>query len=123
MYTKEASDIQSLIDDYFQGIFHGDTEKLKAVFHPQCLLFGDINGQSYFKNVDEYLEAVRNRKSPLELGENFGMEITGIEILGANAMAKVHLPMLGYNYYDFLSLSKIAGKWLIVNKLFTNVYT
>jgi hypothetical protein len=33
------------------------------------------------------------------------------------------LPMLGYNYYDFLSLSKISGRWQIVNKLFTNVYT
>lgn len=123
MYTKETTEIQSLIDDYFKGIFHGDVEKLRLTFHPQCLLFGDINGQPYFKNVDEYLEGVRNRKSPHEQGENFKMEILGIEILGNNAFAKLHLPMLGYNYYDFLSLSKISGRWQIVNKLFTNVYT
>src|SRR5687768_7796534 len=123
MYTKETTEIQSLIDDYFKGIFRGDVEKLRLAFHPQCLLFGDINGQPYFKNVDEYLEGVRNRKSPHEQGENFSMEILGIEISGNNAIAKLHLPMLGYNYYDFLSLSKIAGRWQIVNKLFTNVYT
>lgn len=123
MYTQETTEIQSLIDDYFKGIFHGDVEKLRLAFHPKCLLFGDINGQPYFKNVDDYLEGVRNRKSPHEQGENFRMEILGIEILGNNAIAKLHLPMLGYNYYDFLSLSKISGRWQIVNKLFTNVYT
>ena len=123
MYTKETTAIQSLIDDYFKGIFHGDIEKLRPAFHPQCLLFGDINGQPYFNNLDEYIEGVKNRKSPQEQGESFQMEILGIEILGNNAIAKLHLPMLGYNYYDFLSLSKISGSWQIVNKLFTNVYT
>ncbi len=123
MYTKETTEIQSLIDDYFKGIFHGDIGKLRLAFHPQSLLFGDINGQPYFKNVDEYIEGVKNRKSPHEQGESFSMEILGIEILGNNAIAKLHLPMLGYNYYDFLSLSKISGRWQIVNKLFTNVYT
>ncbi|WP_394329748.1 nuclear transport factor 2 family protein [Zunongwangia profunda] len=29
--------------------------------------------------------------------------------------------MLGFNYYDYLSLFKINGEWKIVNKLFTNV--
>ena len=123
MYTKETTAIQSLIDDYFKGIFHGDIGKLRPAFHPQCLLFGDINGQPYFKNLDEYIEGVKNRKSPQEQGESFQMEMLGIEILGNNAIAKLHLPMLGYNYYDFLSLSKISGSWQIVNKLFTNVYT
>lgn len=123
MYTKEITEIQSLADNYFKGIFHGDIEKLRSAFHPQCLLFGDINGQPYFKNVDDYIEGVKNRKSPHEQGESFRMEILGIEILGSNAIAKLHLPMLGYNYYDFLSLSKISGRWQIVNKLFTNVYT
>ena len=123
MYTKETTAIQSLIDDYFKGIFHGDIEKLRPAFHPQCLLFGDINGQPYFNNLDEYIEGVKNRKSPQEQGESFQMEILGIEILGNNAIAKLHLPMLGYNYYDFHSLSKISGSWQIVNKLFTSVYT
>lgn len=123
MYSKESIEIQSLLDDYFKGIFHGDIEKLRPVFDPRCLLYGDIDGHPYFKNVDDYIEGVKNRKSPGELGEDFRMEILGIEILGNNAIAKLHVPMLGKNYYDLLSLSKISGNWVIVNKLFTNVYT
>ena len=75
----------------------------------------------YFKNLGEYLEGVKNRKCPKELGETFNMKVLSIEILGNNAIAKLHLPMLGFNYYDLMSLSNIDSKWVIVNKLFTNV--
>lgn len=121
MFEKEAADIQETIAEYFKGIFFGDIPKLKSVFHPQCLLFGDINGQPYFKTVNEYLEGVQNRKSPNELGETFKMKILSIELINSIAYVKLHVPMLGYNYHDFISMNKIDGRWMIVNKLFTNL--
>ncbi|RPE09544.1 nuclear transport factor 2 family protein [Chitinophaga lutea] len=120
MYAKQSIAVQSVINGYFDGIYRGDTALLGEVFHPQALLCGDINGQPYFKTVNEYLEVVRNRKSPQELGENFRMEVLGIEMLGNNAIAKLRVPMLGYDYYDYLSLTVIEGKWRIMNKLFTH---
>lgn len=121
MFEKSVIEIQAVINNYFEGIFYGDLQKLESAFHPQCLLFGDINGQPYFKTLPEYLEGVKNRKSPYESGEIFRMKVLGIEVLGSNAIVKLHVPMLGYNYYDFLSLSKVNGKWMIVNKMFTNI--
>ncbi|MNL80100.1 putative lumazine-binding protein [compost metagenome] len=82
---------------------------------------GDVNGQAYFKTLDQYLDGVRNRKSPFELGESFRMEIMSIEVINQIAVAKVRLPMFEFNYHDLLSLTKVDGKWLIVNKLLTNV--
>ncbi len=120
MYAEQSRAIQSLIDGYFDGIYHGNTALLGEVFHPQALLCGDINGQPYFKTVHDYLDVVRNRKSPQELGESFRMEVLGIDILGNNAIAKLHVPMLGYDYYDYLSLTVTEGKWRIVHKLFTH---
>lgn len=121
MFQQDVEEIQAVITNYFEGIFNGDIKKLESAFHPQCLLFGDINGQPYLKNLPDYLEGVKNRKSPNELGENFRMEILGIEILNDMAYAKLHVPMLGYNYYDFITLSRISGKWVYINKVFTNV--
>jgi hypothetical protein len=121
MFQQDVEEIQAVITNYFEGIFYGDIEKLESAFHPQCLLFGDINGQPYLKNLPDYLEGVKNRKSPDELGENFRMKILGIEILNNMAYAKLHVPMLGYNYYDFITLSRISGKWVYINKVFTNV--
>lgn len=121
MYRDEITAIQNTINTYFEGIYQGDINHLKSAFHPEALLFGDINGDPYFRTLDQYLEGVKNRKSPKELGEAFKMKTLAIELLGQNAIAKLRMPMLGFNYFDILSFSKIEGKWLIVNKLFTHI--
>lgn len=112
-------DIQQLIQDYFQGIYEGDLTALKKTIHPDCLLYGDLKGTPYRKTLVEYLAGVRSRKSPKDLGENFQMKTVSMEVLGKNAIVKAQLHMLGHEYFDFLSCSKLAGKWWIVNKLFT----
>jgi hypothetical protein len=64
-----------------------------------------------------------DRKSPKELNETFRMEIIAVEIINSIAIAKVHLPMFEFNYYDLLSLNKVDGEWVIVNKLLTHINT
>lgn len=125
MFTEHSIEIASVINNYFQGIFTGNTTLLESVFHPQALLFGSITGEPYCKNLQEYLEGVQNRKSPYEIGESFRMKILSIEVMGFIAYAKLLTPMFEFFYYDYLALSNINGKWVIVNKLFShdNSYT
>jgi hypothetical protein len=120
-YTDNATAVAAVLSIYFKGIFNGDTEQLRNIFHPQALVSGDVNGLPYFKSLNEYLEGVKNRKSPFDGNEIFRMEILAIEIINSIAIAKVHLPMFDFNYYDLLSLNKINGQWVIVNKLLTHV--
>lgn len=120
-YLDNAPAVAAVLSTYLKGVFNGDTELLRSIFHPQALVSGDVNGQQYFKSIDQYLEGVGSRKSPLELNETFRMEILSIEIINSTAVAKVRVPMFAFNYYDLLSLSKLDGKWTIVNKLLTNV--
>ncbi|WP_109435331.1 nuclear transport factor 2 family protein [Aquimarina sp. AU119] len=121
MYKENIKQVETLIDNYFQGIFNGDVTKLESCFHKNVNIYGDINGADYLKSISEYLEGVKNRKSPKDLNESLKMKIIGIDIIGKIAMVKLHVPMLGYNYYDYLSLAKINNDWKIVNKLFTHV--
>ncbi|AUP78109.1 nuclear transport factor 2 family protein [Flavivirga eckloniae] len=121
MYKENIKNIENLITNYFEGIFHGDIIKLEACFHKNVNIYGDIKGVDYLKNINEYLEGVKNRQSPKDLNEDLKMKIIGIDIMGKIAMAKLHVPMLGYNYYDYLSLVKIDNTWKIVNKIFTHV--
>jgi hypothetical protein len=121
MYKENIKEIENLITNYFEGIFYGDITKLKSCFHKNVYIYGDIKGVNYLKSINEYLEGVKNRQSPKDLNENLKMKIIGIDIMGKIAMAKLHVPMLGYNYYDYLSLTKINNDWKIVNKLLTHV--
>lgn len=120
-YTEHAAAITAVLQNYFNGVFKGDTDLLRDAFHSQALVAGNVNGQPYFKTLDQYLDGVANRKSPFERGESFRMEILSIEIINLIAVAKVRLPMFEFNYYDLLSLTRIDGKWVIINKLLTNV--
>lgn len=121
MYIDDIKEIEHLIKEYFEGIYYGDSNKLQKCFHENVYIYGDIKGADYLKSISDYIDGVNNRKSPQELNEEFAMKIIGIDVLGKVAMAKLHVPMLGYNYYDYISLSKIGDQWKMVNKVFTHV--
>jgi len=121
MYQNNITEIENLIKTYFDGIFYGNTSSLVDCFSDNANICGDINSNEYLKSVNQYIEAVKERTSPNDLGEILKISIIGIDILGKVAMVKLHVPMLGFNYYDYLSLFKINNEWKIVNKLFANV--
>jgi len=118
---NNQAEISTVLDSYMKGLFHGDTELLRTVFHPQAALFGDVRGVPYQNSLDGWLEAVAKRQSPHDLGEQFRMEVLGVEVLNEIAYAKARCPMLGFNYMDYLSLVHHGDRWLIANKLFTHV--
>lgn len=121
MENQNFLEIQQVLDLYFEGVYRGDIEKLGQAFHPKALLFGNVNQSPYIKTLQEYLEIVKNRESPADLGEDFKMEAYGIEVLGNVAVVKASLNMLNYDYRDFLSLVKSGDRWQIVNKSFTHI--
>lgn len=53
-----------VLADYFNGLYLGDTELLRSVFHPQAALFADLEGQAYHKHIDAWLDGVARRPSP-----------------------------------------------------------
>lgn len=122
---NQNSDTEAITDAienyYFKGIYEGDAILLETIFYPGTLVYGDVNGQPYFKTADLYLNGVKNRQSPKDSGKPFKGEILNIKVVNSIAMAEINLKMYEFNYRDFLSFHKINGKWYIVNKMLTNV--
>jgi len=112
---------QALEDLYLKGIYEGDIELLRKVYHPGTLVLGDINGTAYAKSLDQYLDGVKNRVSVKDSGKPFRGIINSIDVVNSIAVAKLHVKMYDFNYDEFLSFHKIDGKWIIVNKLLTDV--
>ncbi|MGZ3943792.1 MAG: nuclear transport factor 2 family protein [Mucilaginibacter sp.] len=119
---QDTSAITHVLEyNYFKGIYEGDVNVLSAVFYPGTLLFGDVKGQPYAKTLDQYLDGVQHRQSPKDSGKAFKGTIKSIDVINSIAVAKVHVKMYEFNYDELLSFHKIDSRWLIVNKMITDV--
>ena len=114
---------QALESYYFKGIYEGALNTLENILNPGTLLFGDIKGNPYAKTLDQYLDGVKNRQSPKESGKPFKGTIHSIDVINSIAVARVHVKMYDFEYDEFLSFHKIDNRWMIVNKMLTDVAT
>jgi len=112
---------KALEDYYFEGIYKGNLDLLNQVYSSGTLLFGDVKGQPYAKTLDKYLDGVKNRQSPKDSGKPFKGEILSIKLVNSIAIAEVKVKMYDFNYHEFLSFHKFDGRWLIVNKMISDV--
>ena len=64
---------------------------------------------------------LRNRQSPKDSGKPFKGTIHSINIINSIAIAKVHVKMYDFEYDEFLSFHKIDNRWVIVNKMMSDV--
>jgi hypothetical protein len=112
---------QVLEDYYFKGIYEGDVIVLRGIYHKSTLLFGDVKGEPYAKTLDLYLDGVADRQSPKDSGKTFKGTVISVDVVNSIAIAKVQVKMYDFNYHEFLSFHKIDGKWLIVNKMISDV--
>jgi putative lumazine-binding protein len=112
---------QVLENDYFNAIYEGDVNTLSNTFVAGALLFGDVKGQPYAKTLDQYLDGVQHRQSPKDSGKPFKGDILNIKIVNTIAIAEVKVKMYDFYYHEFLSFHKINNKWVIVNKMMSDI--
>lgn len=119
--TDSANIARALEENYFKGIYEGNLNLLEQIYYSGTLLFGDVKGQPYFKTLPQYLDGVKNRQSPKDSGKPFKGEIVNIKVVNTIAIAEVKVKMYDFNYHEFLSFHKLDGKWLLVNKMMSDV--
>lgn len=112
--------IELTVNAYFDRVYRGDVAALAELFDIDAQVYGDIDGQPYYKSASAYLAGVAARKSPGELGEPYRMRLLALDRQNNIASVKLHSPMLGFDYYLYLTLRRLNGQWLIVNKTFSH---
>jgi hypothetical protein len=118
---QDSLAISQALENYFNGIYEGDVNTLQKILNLGTLLFGDVKGKPYSKTLNEYLDVVKNRQSPKASGKPFKGTIHSINIINSIAIAKVHVKMYDFEYDEFLSFHKIDNRWVIVNKMMSDV--
>ena len=119
MHDREV--LLELLQRYVDGLHRGSADLLREVFHPRARLFGEVKGQILQRDLEDYLQVVAARRSPMQEGEAPCTKVLALQIHGAIAAATVQVDMLGFNYVNQLALSRQDGRWSIVNKLYTHL--
>jgi len=121
-YNTDSTAIAGVLNNaYFKGIYEGDVTLLGSTFYDNALLFGDVKGQPYYKTLAQYLDGVKNRQSPKDSGKPFSGDIIASEIVNSIAVVRVQVKMYDFSYFELLSFHKFNDKWLIVNKMISDV--
>ncbi len=114
----ETIAIEALTQDYFLGMYEGDVERLRRIFHPQCWLFGENRSGSHEFPLAGFLDQIGSEPVPKVEGEPFDMRLVSVDRTGSVAIAKVEVRYQGRRYTDYLVLQKAAAGWNIVSKAF-----
>ena len=118
MDTTELELIQQTVQYYFDGLYQSDIAKLNRAFHQNSQVIGYFQGNLLFETLEQFIEFVRAIPAPSRSGQEYDMRIVSIDMTGIEAMVKVEDLYLGFRFTDYLSLLKIDGEWVIVNKTF-----
>jgi len=116
--TADQKFIEKTIQNYFEGMYHSDTDRLEKAFHPDAHLIGHFKGNLVNIPLDAWLGMVKKTPAPAENGEEYDMKIVSMDVTGDAASVKVADLYTGLRFTDYLSLMKIDNQWVIVNKTF-----
>ena len=111
--------LTALLHEYFDGLYHSDTQRLRRVFHPQAVYATASGGTPTILRMDAYFDVVDQRPSPASRGEARSDRILSIDFVGpVTALAKVQCAIRPRHFTDLLTLIHVDGRWQVISKVF-----
>lgn len=111
--------IGTVLQDYFDALYHCDVNRLERVFHPAAIYATADETPFLHRTMDVYFPVVAARESPASRGEERRDHIDAIEFAGDNtALARVRCSIGARDFVDLLTLVRVEGEWRIIAKIF-----
>ena len=109
--------IGAVVHLYVDGMAFGNEAALRKAFHSNARIIGNYEGAVEWLSRDEFIAAILD-EAPAPPGTQPLMEIEMIDISGDAACVKVTDEFAGMRFTDYLSMVKVEGRWIIVNKVY-----
>jgi Putative lumazine-binding len=117
-WADEAA-IRQTVQRYFDGGKNRDSVALRKAFHPDARMLFAKDGKLVVVPIGDYIARVaENKLKPGEV-DSTKRRVTSVDVTGAAAIARLELERPDALLTDYMSLLKVDGRWLIVNKIFT----
>lgn len=119
MSAQAEAAIVAALRTYFDGLYHSDTARLRAVFHPRAIYASATEGTLNALTMAEYFPIVDKRPSPASRNEPRADRIVSIDFAGpVTALARVECAIGPKRFTDLLSFIHLDGRWQIIAKVF-----
>ncbi|MCH9639827.1 MAG: nuclear transport factor 2 family protein [Betaproteobacteria bacterium] len=112
--AEDFAQVRGIVDQYCEGLYSGDVEKLRSIFHDDVVL----KAPGKRRDMNTWLHEVANRPVPKLIGHRYEYTVLSLDIINDQAMVKLLCPLLDSVFVDFLGLLKEDKKWLIVSKMY-----
>ncbi|HEV7308649.1 nuclear transport factor 2 family protein [Ensifer sp.] len=109
--------ISAVVHLYVDGMAFANEGALRKAFHHDAAIIGNYNGALEWMTRDGFIKAILDTGASPP-GTQPEMDVQTIDITGDAANVKVVDSFAGERFTDYLSLVKIDGRWLIVNKIY-----
>ena len=114
-----SASLDQTLKDYFDGLYHSDTDRLRGVFHPRAVYASATDGELVYRTMDEYFPIVDARPSPASRHEPRRDRVVSIELIGpVSAVARVECAIGPKRFDDVLTLVRLDDRWQIIAKVF-----
>jgi hypothetical protein len=120
MTTASAKEILCVVELYLDGLYEGDTAKLRQTFNENACLLSLTNGKVSNLPLEDWCKMVEGRASAKsQKFDRWRDRILEIQETAPNcAFVRLQCAAPGRLFTDQLGLLKVDGGWQIVNKIF-----
>ena len=114
-----TASIEATLQEYFDGLHHSDTDRLRRVFLPKAVYASATGGELVHLTMDEYFPIVDAWPSPASRHEPRRDRVVSIEQVGpVTAVARVECAIGSKRFDDVLTLVRLDDRWQIIAKVF-----
>lgn len=117
--NPDETAIRQTIQYYFDGGRAGDSVTLRKAFHPDARMLFIRDSSFTVIPIGEYITRVGQNPSKPGAVDSTKRRIADIDIAGDAAVAKLELERPDMLVTDYMSLLRVDGRWLVVNKIFS----
>jgi hypothetical protein len=104
------------LENYLKGHATGDAEYIRKAFHPDAKVFSFRDGKLNQLTSAEFAARFTGKPAPDEAQRKRWIE--SVKITGNAGFAVIVLDYPTVKFTDYMSLLKVDGNWMIINKTF-----
>ena len=121
MTPPDFEAVTVVMQRYFDGLYHADSDVLRTVFHPDLTYVNATEDEYVSLDLESYMVRVDKRMPPVQSNDARADRIDAVTFRGDRmALVEARMMMFGRSFQDLLTLIRTDQDWRIIAKVFSH---